>query len=61
MNARAEGGFVLTVSGLTREARIAAGPGVRSLAASGPRLAGLIEAAIGDGAAGILSFGIAGG
>jgi hopanoid-associated phosphorylase len=61
VNARAEGGFVLTVSGLAREARIAAGPGVRSLAASGPRLAGLIEAGIGDGAAGILSFGIAGG
>jgi hopanoid-associated phosphorylase len=49
------------VSGLAREARIAAGPGVKSVAAAGPRLASLIEAAIGDGAAGILSFGIAGG
>jgi len=57
----AAGGFVLTVSGLAREARIAAGPGVKPVAAAGPRLAGVIEAAIGDGAAGILSFGIAGG
>ena len=61
MSAPADGGFVLTVSGLAREARIAAGPSVKSVAAAGPRLAGLIEAAIGDGAAGILSFGIAGG
>jgi len=61
VSAPAEGGFVLTVSGLAREARIAAGPGVRSVAAGGPRLAVLIETAIGDGAAGILSFGIAGG
>jgi len=61
VSAPADGGFVLTVSGLSREARIAAGPGVRPVAAAGPRLAGLIEAAIGDGAAGILSFGIAGG
>ena len=54
-------GFILTVSGLAREAAIAAGPGVRALAAGGPRLPALIEAAIADGAAGILSFGIAGG
>jgi hopanoid-associated phosphorylase len=61
VSAPAEGGFVLTVSGLAREARIAEGPGVRSVAAGRARLGGFIEAAIGDGAAGILSFGIAGG
>jgi hopanoid-associated phosphorylase len=54
-------GFILTVSGLAREAAIAAGAGVRTLAAGGPRLPLLIEAAIAEGAAGILSFGIAGG
>jgi hopanoid-associated phosphorylase len=54
-------GFILSVSGLAREAAIAAGPGIRALAAGGPRLPGLIEAAIAQGAAGILSFGIAGG
>jgi hopanoid-associated phosphorylase len=54
-------GFILTVSGLAREAAIAAGPGVRTLAAGGPRLHQLIETAIAEGAAGILSFGIAGG
>ncbi|MFI5018544.1 MAG: phosphorylase [Dongiales bacterium] len=54
-------GFILAVSGLAREAGIARGPGVRALAAGGPRLPQLIEAAIADGAAGILSFGIAGG
>jgi hypothetical protein len=54
-------GFILTVSGLAREAAIARGPGVRTLVAGGPRLPRLIEAAIAEGAAGILSFGIAGG
>jgi adenosylhomocysteine nucleosidase len=54
-------GFILAVSGLAREAAIAAGPGVRALAAGGQRLAALIETAISEGAAGILSFGIAGG
>ena len=54
-------GFILAVSGLAREAAIAAGPGVRTLAAGGPRLHQLIETAIAEGAAGILSFGIAGG
>jgi adenosylhomocysteine nucleosidase len=54
-------GFVLTVSGLAREARIAAGPGVRAVAAGGARLESLLAAAIAEGAAGILSFGIAGG
>ncbi|HEY8015117.1 MAG TPA: hopanoid-associated phosphorylase, partial [Dongiaceae bacterium] len=54
-------GFILAVSGLAREAAIARGPGVRALAAGGPRLPLLIEAAIADGAVGILSFGIAGG
>ena len=61
MSAAPASGFVLTVSGLKREARIAAGEGVRPIAAGGSRLVGLIEAAIGDGARGILSFGIAGG
>jgi adenosylhomocysteine nucleosidase len=54
-------GFILSVSGLAREAAIAAGPGVRVLAAGGPRLPALIDAAIAEGGAGILSFGIAGG
>jgi hopanoid-associated phosphorylase len=52
---------LLTISGLAREAVIAAGPGIRALAASGPRLEGLIRTAISDGIAGIFSFGIAGG
>ena len=55
-------GFILAVSGLAREAAIASGTG-RS--GSGGRRARafpcLIEAAIAEGAAGILSFGIAGG
>jgi hopanoid-associated phosphorylase len=54
-------GFILSVSGLAREAGIARGPGVRTLAAGGARLPALVEAAIAEGAAGILSFGIAGG
>ncbi len=54
-------GFILSVSGLTREVAIAAGPGVRALAAGGQRLPALIETAITGGATGILSFGIAGG
>jgi len=54
-------GFILAVSGLAREAAIARGPGLRAIAAGGPRLPPLIEAAIADGATGILSFGIAGG
>lgn len=61
MSAAPASGFVLTVSGLAREARIAAGEGVRPIAAGGARLVRLIEAAIGEGARGILSFGIAGG
>lgn len=61
MSATPGPGFVLTVSGLAREARIAAGENVRPIAAGGARLVRLIEAAIGEGAQGILSFGIAGG
>ena len=53
--------FILSVSGLAREAAIAAGPGIRTLAAGGQHLPALIETAIAEGAAGILSFGIAGG
>ena len=53
--------FVLTVSGLAREASIAAGLGVRAVAAGGDRLVRSMEEAVSEGAAGILSFGLAGG
>ncbi len=53
--------FILAVSGLVREAAIAAGPQVRTVAAGGDRIEALIESAIAPGVAGILSFGIAGG
>ena len=54
---------IVAVSGLASEARIAAGPGVRAIAAAGDprRLAHLIEREIAHGARGIISFGIAGG
>jgi hopanoid-associated phosphorylase len=54
---------IVAVSGLAREARIAAGPGVRAIAAAGDqrRLAHLIEHEVARGARGIMSFGIAGG
>jgi adenosylhomocysteine nucleosidase len=58
---RARSSFVLAVSGLAREAAIAAGPGVRTVAGAGERIERLIESAVAQGAAGILSFGIAGG
>ncbi len=54
-------GFVLAVSGLAREASIAAGPGVRPAAGGGAGLLHRIEAAIAQGADAVLSFGIAGG
>src|SRR5262245_38659068 len=56
-------GFLIVVSGLLAEARIAAGSGVRAIAGGGDpaRLAFEVERAIGDGGAGLLSFGMAGG
>ena len=57
------GSFLLVVSGLRAEARIAAGAGVRALAGGGNavRLAAAINRGIGEGASGLLSFGMAGG
>jgi len=54
---------VVAVTGLDVEARIAAGPGVRTLAGGGdlPRLAIALDDALARGAAAIISFGIAGG
>jgi hopanoid-associated phosphorylase len=57
------GSFLLVVSGLRAEARIAASAGVRALAGGGnaARLAAAINRGIGEGANGLLSFGMAGG
>jgi hopanoid-associated phosphorylase len=54
---------IIAVSGLMREARIAAGPGITALACGGNAvlLRGRLEQAIAQGAAGIISIGIAGG
>jgi adenosylhomocysteine nucleosidase len=54
---------IIAVSGLLRETRIAAGPGVRTLAGGGnvASLRDKLEQAIAEGATGIISFGIAGG
>ncbi len=54
---------VIAVTGLAIEARIAAGPGVRTLAAGGDakRLALALEREFARGATAIISFGIAGG
>jgi len=56
-------GFLLVVSGLRAEARIAAGAGVRALAGAGnaARLTAAIDRSVGEGASGLLSFGMAGG
>lgn len=56
-------GCVVAVTGLAVEARIAAGPGVRSLAAGGDRkrLTAALEHEVARGAIAIISFGIAGG
>jgi adenosylhomocysteine nucleosidase len=54
---------IIAVCGMTREARIAAGPGVETLA-GGTKAVVLhqkLERAIGEGASGIVSIGIAGG
>jgi adenosylhomocysteine nucleosidase len=54
---------VVAVTGLVAEARIAAGPGVRTLAGGGsaPALVAALEREVARGAAAIISFGIAGG
>jgi hopanoid-associated phosphorylase len=54
---------VVAVTGLEIEARIAAGPGVRTIAAGGDahRLAAALEREMARGATAIISFGIAGG
>ena len=54
---------VIAVTGLSLEARIAAGPGVRAIAGGGdvPALAAALELAIAEGARAVMSFGIAGG
>jgi hopanoid-associated phosphorylase len=54
---------VLAVAGLAREARIAAGPGVRAIASGGDgrRLAATLERELSRGARALISFGVAGG
>jgi hopanoid-associated phosphorylase len=54
---------VVAVTGLAREARIAAGPGVRAIAGGGDArmLADALEREIARGARAVLSFGVAGG
>src|SRR5438477_131240 len=54
---------VIAVTGLVAEARIAAGPGVRTLALAGDRggLARALERELSRGVRAIISFGIAGG
>jgi hopanoid-associated phosphorylase len=53
--------FVLVISGLARESSIVAGPGVWTVVGSGASIESRIESEIARGAAGVLSFGIAGG
>ena len=59
----AHAGFVLVACGLALEARIASGPGVRSIAGGvdRQRLARELEDAVTAGAEAVISFGIAGG
>ena len=54
---------IIAVTGLKREARIVAGPGVKAISCGGrqPGLERKLKAAIGDGAQGIISVGICGG
>jgi adenosylhomocysteine nucleosidase len=54
---------LIVVSGLAREAAIAAGPGVATVigGGNGQRLARLLDEALARGARGVMSFGIAGG
>jgi adenosylhomocysteine nucleosidase len=60
---RARQAFLLVVSGLLAEARIAGGAGARAIVGggNGARLAAEIDRGIGDGGGGLLSFGMAGG
>ncbi len=52
--------YVLAVTGLAVEARIAAGPGVVAISGAGDALEALIRDEIEEGAVGVISFGIAG-
>jgi adenosylhomocysteine nucleosidase len=52
---------VIAVTSLSLEARIALGPGVSVICTHASRLVASLEAAVAQGAAGIISFGIAGG
>jgi len=54
---------IVAVTGLVREARIAAGPGVRAIVGGGrvPALVAALERELTLGACGVISFGIAGG
>jgi hopanoid-associated phosphorylase len=54
---------VVAVTGLVKEARIAAGPGVRAIAGGGSAaaLVAALERELAGGAGGVISFGIAGG
>jgi hopanoid-associated phosphorylase len=57
------GAFLLVVSGLLAEARMASGKGVIAIAGGGDarRLAASVARALGDGAGGVVSFGMAAG
>ena len=54
---------IVAVTGLAKEARIAAGPGVRAIAGGGnaPALVAALERELARGACAVMSFGIAGG
>src|ERR1700758_5258907 len=56
-------GFLVVVTGLAAEARVATGPGIRAIAAGTDplRLEDELKRALGDGARAVLSFGIAAG
>jgi hopanoid-associated phosphorylase len=57
----AGGTAVIAVTSLSLEARIALGPGVSVICEHASRLVAALEAAIAQGVAGIISFGVAGG
>jgi hypothetical protein len=54
---------IVAVTGLVKEARIAAGPGVRAIVGGGrvPALVAALERELALGACAVISFGIAGG
>jgi adenosylhomocysteine nucleosidase len=56
-----ESGSVIAVTSLALEARVALGPGVSVICQQGAQLSAALSAAVERGAAGIISFGIAGG